>query len=69
MRFSVINGEVNIGNISAPEIAASSTFIIGDVRNVDLASMFETPAEELIVGVTLPPFARPLQAEELDPNE
>lgn len=54
MRFSVVNGRTSVGGISVTDVAASSILIIGDVRTVSLASTFETPAENLIVGVTVP---------------
>ncbi|RXT06288.1 spore gernimation protein GerPD [Ammoniphilus sp. CFH 90114] len=54
MRFSVVNGRTSVGGVAVTDVAASSILIIGDVRTVSLASTFETPAENLIVGVTVP---------------
>lgn len=56
MKYSVINGETSIGKIYVTDVAGASTFIVGDVKTIRLASVFETPAEALIVGVTLSPF-------------
>ncbi|RNB91167.1 spore gernimation protein GerPD [Brevibacillus fluminis] len=54
MRYTVINGCLSIGTVKCTEIATSSILRIGDSQCIQLGSIFETPPESLIVGVTTP---------------
>lgn len=58
MNFEVYNRELCVGNIKIIGVASSSMVFIGDTETIQLGSIFDTPAESLIIG----PFV-PLQAE------
>jgi spore germination protein PD len=53
MFFTVINEGLQIEKIKIKSLAVSSTLFIGDAKSVSLASWFDTPAEKVIVGVTI----------------
>lgn len=52
MDFDVINGEIKVCRIDITFLSTSSTLMVGDIDTVVLVSAFETPPEEVIVGVT-----------------
>lgn len=54
MIFQVYNRDINVGNIKITGISSSSTFIIGDTETIQLASIFDTPAESLIISPSVP---------------
>lgn len=54
MNFSVVNKEINVGNIQIVGVSTSSVFLIGDTRTISLASAFDTPPESLIIGPYVP---------------
>ncbi|OXM86997.1 spore gernimation protein GerPD [Paenibacillus rigui] len=54
MEFNVINGGIEVGKIDITYLSTSSTFMIGDICSVSLMSAYETPPENMIVGVTIP---------------
>lgn len=54
MIYKVINGELSVGNITLFSISTAATLFIGDTKTVSLSSIYETPPESLIVGVTVP---------------
>lgn len=54
MIFQVYNREIAVGNIQIKGISSSSTFLIGDTETIQLASIFDTPAESLIIGPSVP---------------
>ncbi|MDF2963718.1 MAG: spore gernimation protein GerPD [Paenibacillus sp.] len=54
MEFTVINGEIIVDHVDISYMSTSSTFMVGDIRSISLTSAFETPPEEMIIGVTLP---------------
>lgn len=58
MNYTVINGDIIVKNIKIFEISQSSTLLVGDTNTVSLSSMFDTPPEELIVGVTVGSVSR-----------
>lgn len=58
MNFTVINRHLQVDAIRIVGVASSSLFLIGDTNTVSLSSIFDTPAESLIIG----PF-QPLEAE------
>jgi len=54
MIFHVVNRELCIGNIDVDGVSSSSIILIGDTHSIQLNSMFDTPAESLIVGPSVP---------------
>jgi len=54
MNFQVYNRELDVGNIRISGVASSSLVLIGDTEVIQLASIFDTPAESLIVGPFVP---------------
>lgn len=54
MRYTVINGDITIKNLKISAIATASSLQIGDTKCIRLSSIFESPPESLIVGVTVP---------------
>ncbi len=52
MKYTVINGELAVKKVSMFSEASASVLFIGDVKMVALSSIYETPPETLIVGVT-----------------
>ncbi|MGG1661656.1 spore gernimation protein [Brevibacillus sp. NRS-1366] len=54
MIYHVTNGDICVGNLKLQEIVTGSSLFIGDTQTVTLMSIFETPPETLIVGVTTP---------------
>lgn len=54
MNFTVINHDINVGNIDITAVAASSVFLVGDTDQITLSSMFDTPPESLIIGPFVP---------------
>lgn len=63
MKYNVINGKLCIGSITLNNTSAASTLFIGDTKIVSLSSVYETPPETFIVGVTVP-FPQPSPASE-----
>ncbi|MCA1030978.1 spore gernimation protein GerPD [Bacillus timonensis] len=54
MNFSVVNKDLNVGNIHVVGVSSSSVFLIGDTNTIALSSTFDTPAESLIIGPFVP---------------
>ncbi|WP_318505142.1 spore gernimation protein GerPD [Bacillus sp. T3] len=54
MNFHVYNRELCVGNIRVIGISSSSLLMIGDTETIQLASIFDTPAESLIIGPAVP---------------
>lgn len=54
MNYTVINREMQVGDIYITAVSSSSVFLIGDVDVINLASAFDTPPESLIVGPFVP---------------
>lgn len=54
MNFTVVNHDINVGNIEVTAVAAASVFLIGDTDSITLSSMFDTPPESLIIGPFVP---------------
>lgn len=52
MRFHVRNDQVSVKELKITGVSSSSTVIVGDTKSISLSTIFETPPEELIVGVT-----------------
>jgi spore germination protein PD len=54
MILHVVNRELCVGNIQVAGVSSSSIFMIGDTHSIQLNSMFDTPAESLIIGPSVP---------------
>jgi len=54
MFYQVTNGDVCVGNLKVGTLVTASSLFIGDTKTVTLTSIYETPPESLIVGVTTP---------------
>ncbi|WP_071393860.1 spore gernimation protein GerPD [Bacillus tuaregi] len=54
MNFEVVNREICVGDIRVMGIASSSILLVGDANSIQLSSMFDTPAESLIIGPFVP---------------
>jgi spore germination protein PD len=54
MNFEVYNRELSVANIKITGVASSSLVLIGDTETIQLASIFDTPAESLIIGAFVP---------------
>lgn len=52
MNLTVINKEINVGNIRVIGVSASSVFLIGDTYNITASSIFDTPPESTMIGLT-----------------
>lgn len=54
MNFTVINRDICVGNIKITGITTSAVFLIGDTESITASSVFDTPAESLIIGPFVP---------------
>ncbi|HWO95330.1 MAG TPA: spore gernimation protein GerPD [Bacillus sp. (in: firmicutes)] len=54
MNFTVVNRELLVGDVKITGITASSLFLVGDMQSANLSSIFDTPAESLIIGPYVP---------------
>ncbi|MEH7097541.1 spore gernimation protein GerPD [Neobacillus vireti] len=54
MNFEVHNHILHVENIKIIGVASSSLFMVGDVETIQLSSVFDTPAESLIIGPFVP---------------
>ncbi|MDQ0224214.1 spore gernimation protein GerPD [Metabacillus niabensis] len=54
MNFTVVNRNLQVGNIRIIGVSSSSVFLIGDTNTISLSSVFDTPPESLIVGPYVP---------------
>ncbi|MCH1625826.1 spore germination protein [Fredinandcohnia quinoae] len=54
MNFTVVNKDIQVGNINIVGVGASSVFLIGDTKTICLSSVFDTPPESLIIGPYVP---------------
>jgi len=54
MNFHVYNRDVCVDNIRIIGVSSSSVFMIGDAQTIQLAAIFDTPAESLIIGPFVP---------------
>ena len=54
MNFTVVNRELLVGDVKITGITASSLFLVGDMESATLSSIFDTPAESLIIGPYVP---------------
>ncbi|AGK52681.1 germination protein GerPD [Bacillus sp. 1NLA3E] len=54
MDFHVYNRDVCVQNIRVIGVSSSSLLMVGDADTIQLASIFDTPAESLIIGPLVP---------------
>ncbi|WP_066295020.1 spore gernimation protein GerPD [Bacillus sp. FJAT-29937] len=54
MNFEVYNRDISVGNIRVIGVASSSLLMVGDTQTIQLASVFDTPPESLIIGPFVP---------------
>jgi spore germination protein PD len=54
MEYTVINQETEVTDLNVTFVSNSSIVIVGDVKTISLSNAYETPPEDVIVGVTLP---------------
>jgi spore germination protein PD len=54
MNMQVYNRDIHVDNIRVEAIASSSLLLVGDTDTIQLASIFDTPAESLIIGPFVP---------------
>ncbi|MGN7398397.1 spore gernimation protein GerPD [Cytobacillus praedii] len=54
MNFHVYNRDLCVGNIRILGVASSSLLLVGDAQTIQLASVFDTPPESLIIGPFVP---------------
>jgi spore germination protein PD len=54
MIFEVYNRDLCVGDIKITGVASSSLVMVGDTETIQLASIFDTPAESLIIGPFVP---------------
>ncbi|WNS76818.1 spore gernimation protein GerPD [Bacillus sp. DTU_2020_1000418_1_SI_GHA_SEK_038] len=54
MNFEVYNRDICIGNIRVTGVSSSSLLMVGDTQTIQLASVFDTPPESLIIGPVVP---------------
>ncbi|MDF2721221.1 MAG: spore gernimation protein GerPD [Paenibacillus sp.] len=54
MNMQVENKWLTVGTIRIVGVASSSVVLIGDTKQITLSSIFDTPAESLIIGPLVP---------------
>lgn len=54
VNFQVYNRDLHVGNIRVGSVASSSLLMVGDSETIQTFSMFDTPAESLIIGPFVP---------------
>lgn len=54
MNLQIYNREIGVGNINIDSVSSSSLVLVGDTETIQLASIFDTPAESLIIGPFVP---------------
>lgn len=54
MNFEVVNRELCVGSIRVIGVSSSSLLMVGDTDSIQLTSLFDTPAESLIIGPFVP---------------
>nr|WP_058304051.1 hypothetical protein [Gorillibacterium timonense] len=55
MNLQVVNKDIRVGSIRVIGVASSSLLLVGDVCNVNLSAMADTPPEAVGPVVPLPP--------------
>ncbi|WP_090825323.1 spore gernimation protein GerPD [Paenibacillus sp. yr247] len=54
MNLHVENKQIFVGDVRIVGVASSSVFLIGDTEVISLSSMFDTPAESVIISPFVP---------------
>jgi spore germination protein PD len=54
MIFEVVNRDICVGQIHVGAVASSGMLIVGDTNTIQLTSLFDTPAESLILAPSVP---------------
>ena len=54
MNYEVVNRDICVGSIRVDGVSSSSLLIVGDTNTIQLTSLFDTPAESLIIGPFVP---------------
>ncbi len=54
MNLQIYNEELQVGNMQVEAVSSSSIVLIGDAETIQLSSIFDTPAESLIIGPFVP---------------
>lgn len=54
MQLNVVNRELCVNQIRVIGVSASSMLLVGDANTIQLASVFDTPPESLIIGPFVP---------------
>ena len=54
MNFEVYNRDICVGHIRIIGVSSSSLLFVGDTQTIQLSSVFDTPAESLIIGPIVP---------------
>jgi spore germination protein PD len=54
MNYHVYNRELCVGQIRIIGVSSSSLLMVGDTECIQLAAAFDTPAESLIIGPSVP---------------
>ncbi|WP_062352137.1 hypothetical protein [Bacillus kwashiorkori] len=54
MNIHVTNHNLSVGKIDVIAIASSSAILIGDTDSIQLASLYDTPLESLLLGPFVP---------------
>lgn len=54
MNFHVYNRDLSVDSMQIGSISSSSILLVGDTETIQLASIFDTPAESLLIGPFVP---------------
>ena len=54
MNFTVVNRNIQVGDIRVVGVASSSLLLVGDAETICLSATFDTPPESLIIGPFVP---------------
>lgn len=54
MNFHVYNRDLSVDSMQIGSISSSSILLVGDTETIQLASIFDTPAESLLIGSFVP---------------
>lgn len=53
IRYTVKHGDLSVQSLTISSVSVSSILFVGDVKSIALSSIYETPPESTIVGVTV----------------
>lgn len=64
MNFNVVNRGLSVGDIHIIGVTTSSIVLLGDAKEIDCSSVFDTPPESLIIGqINFPEATVPLASQ------